>query len=93
MAIPNVFTPNGDGINEIFYVSTNGVTEITGTIFNRWGKKIFEWNGTPSTTLGWDGKINGNKAEDGAYYYIISAKGADGKEYNEKGYLQLINGK
>ncbi len=92
LAIPNVFTPNGDGINDIFYVSSNGVTEIAGTIFNRWGKKIFEWKGSPSTTLGWDGKINGNNAEDGAYY-IIDAKGADGKDYNEKGYLQLINGK
>lgn len=93
LGIPNVFTPNGDGINDIFFVSANGVTEISGTIFNRWGKKVFEWKGAPSTSLGWDGKINGNKAEDGAYYYIIDAKGSDGKDYNEKGYLQLINGK
>ena len=92
LAIPNVFTPNGDGNNDFFFVRTSGVTEISGTIFNRWGKKITEWNGTPSSTLGWDGKINGNAAADGAYYYIIKATGADGKDYEEKGYLQLING-
>jgi gliding motility-associated-like protein len=91
--VPNIFSPNGDGVNDIFFAQTIGVKTISGTIFNRWGKKIYEWDGTPSSTLGWPGTINGNKAEDGQYYYIIKAEGFDGKEYNEKGYLQLVGGK
>ncbi len=91
--VPNIFSPNGDGNNDIFYVSTVGVKTVSGTIFNRWGKKVYEWNGTPSTTLGWPGTINGAKAEDGTYYYVIKAEGFDGKEYNEKGYLQLVGNK
>jgi len=93
LEVPNVFTPNGDGVNDIFFVRANGVSKIEGEIYNRWGKKIATWSGTPSSTLGWDGKINGNAAEDGAYYYIIKAQGSDGKEITEKGYLQLVNSK
>lgn len=91
--VPNIFTPNGDGTNDIFYPQTIGVKSIKGTIYNRWGKKIYEWEGTPSNTLGWPGTINGNKAEDGQYYYIINAVGFDDKEYLEKGYLQLSGSK
>lgn len=93
VTVPNIFSPNGDGVNDIFFAQTIGVKTISGTIFNRWGKKIYEWEGTPSNTLGWPGTINGNKAEDGQYYYIIKAEGFDGKEYNEKGYLQLVGSK
>ncbi len=90
--VPNIFSPNGDGSNDLFFASAVGVKTITGTIFNRWGKQVYEFSGVPSTTLGWPGTINGAKAEDGTYYYIIKAEGFDDKEYIQKGYLQLVSG-
>lgn len=89
MTVPNVFTPNGDGNNDMFVVISTGVKELSGTIFNRWGNKIYEWSGNPG--LGWDGKHNGKDAEDGTYYYIIKAIGFDDKEYDATGFIQLIN--
>ncbi|MDF2437890.1 MAG: hypothetical protein K0Q95_2266 [Bacteroidota bacterium] len=87
--IPNIFTPNGDGKNDVFMIQSTGVSEVTGIIFNRWGKKIYNWSGAANT--GWDGKINGNTAADGTYYYVLKIKGVDGKEKEEKGYLQLLS--
>ncbi|MCW3084951.1 MAG: hypothetical protein JWP12_2317 [Bacteroidetes bacterium] len=89
--VPNVFTPNGDGKNEIFGITSNstGVAELSGQIFNRWGKEVYSWTG--SANSGWDGKINGNKAEDGTYYYILKITGGDGKDHEEKGYVQLLS--
>ena len=89
MVVPNVFTPNGDLINDLFVVHSQGIKELTGTIFNRWGNKIYEWSGSP--TMGWDGKNSGKEAEDGVYYYVIKAVGFDGKEYDASGFVQLLN--
>jgi gliding motility-associated-like protein len=90
-SVPNVFTPNGDGDNDEFMIMSVGLKTVTGTMFNRWGKQIATFGDEP--TDGWDGKIQGKKADDGTYYYIISATGFDGKEYTEKGYVQLLGGK
>jgi gliding motility-associated-like protein len=89
VAIPNVFTPNGDNKNDEFTIKSTGVSELNGTIFNRWGKKIYEWNGDADS--GWNGTINGNTAQDGTYYYILKIKTTDGKEMEEKGYVQLLS--
>jgi gliding motility-associated-like protein len=89
IVVPNVFTPNGDLTNDLFVVHSQGIKELTGTIFNRWGNKIYEWNGSP--TIGWDGKHNGKEAEDGVYFYVIKAFGFDGKEYDASGFVQLLN--
>ncbi|MCX6295087.1 MAG: gliding motility-associated C-terminal domain-containing protein, partial [Bacteroidetes bacterium] len=88
MIVPNIFTPNGDGQNDIFVVQSVGIKELSGTIFNRWGKKDAEWSGAP--TAGWDGKINGKEAPDGTYYYLIKATGFDNKEYTATGFVQLL---
>lgn len=89
MTVPNVFTPNGDNNNDMFVVISTGIKELSGTMYNRWGKKVGEWSGPP--TAGWDGKINGKDAEDGTYYYIIKGIGYDDKEYDATGFVQLIN--
>lgn len=87
--IPNIFTPNGDGKNDIFMLKSTGVRTVSGTIFNRWGKKIYEWNGDSNS--GWDGSINGGTAQDGTYYYILRITTMDGTEKVEKGYVQLLS--
>ena len=67
--IPNVFTPNGDGINDTFKPQPMENIEYDIVIYNRWGKKIF----TGDQDHLWDGTIEGQKAASGLYYYVISA--------------------
>ncbi|MES2593031.1 MAG: PKD-like domain-containing protein [Bacteroidota bacterium] len=86
--IPNIFTPNDDNVNDIFTVQGIGLTELNGEVFNRWGQKEYEWH---TTNGGWNGRTaSGIKASNGTYYYMITAKGIDGKVYSEKGYFNLI---
>ncbi|MFH1321675.1 MAG: PKD domain-containing protein [Bacteroidota bacterium] len=70
--IPNVFTPNGDGVNEIFNVEGVDVLQVEGKIFTRWGQKIYEWN---TTQGGWDGRtLAGVLVSEGTYFYILKVK-------------------
>ncbi|MBE2189304.1 MAG: gliding motility-associated C-terminal domain-containing protein [Candidatus Kapabacteria bacterium] len=74
--IPNVFTPNNDGINDIFSIKVEGVKQIKGIIINRWGNTIYEYSSiisdSPTTINLWDGYTQeGKKVSDGVYYYII----------------------
>ena len=85
--IPNVFTPNGDGINDFFFVDSKGVTDLEGDLYNRWGEKIFSFQGINSS---WDGKNAKNTdSSDGTYFVIVKAKGYDGKLYEKQGYVLL----
>ena len=85
--IPNIFSPNGDGTNEFLSIQHEGIVELKMEIFDRWGLFIAEVNGPNG---GWDGKTkSGGDAPDGTYFYIVSAKGIDGKEYGLHGYFML----
>jgi gliding motility-associated-like protein len=86
--IPNVFSPNDDGTNDVFGVQNKGLETMDAEVYNRWGQKEYEWH---TTNGGWDGRTaSGVPAPDGTYYYIIKAKGFDGKEYFEKGSFTLV---
>ena len=86
--IPNVFTPNGDGKNDIFLISSSGMKSFSIEIFNRWGEKVFE---STSPQISWDGRTSaGVSASDGTYYFILTATAASGKVWNKDGYLELI---
>lgn len=88
LIIPNIFTPNGDGINDVFTLESTGLSALNAQLFDRWGLKLFEWN---SVHGGWDGRTSaGAEASEGTYYYVIIAKGLDGQEYKLNGYLTLI---
>jgi gliding motility-associated-like protein len=71
--IPNVFTPNGDGLNDEFKVEAPGLQQFSMQVFNRWGQKMYE---TSSVDRGWKGGLdNGSSlAPDGTYFYIITFK-------------------
>lgn len=84
---PNVFTPNGDGKNDEFRVAYKSIVEFQATILNRWGRVLHQWT---NPAKGWDGKINGKPAAEGTYFYIITAKGSDGKPYKLKGHINLL---
>lgn len=86
--IPNVFTPNGDGQNDVFNITTSGVKNFSIEIFNRWGQKVFESN---SPMISWDGRTGaGVMASDGTYYYILKASSMSGQNWSKNGYLELI---
>ena len=87
---PNVFTPNGDGINDEFRVAYKSIIEFECRVFNRWGSKVFQWS---DPQKGWDGTINGKPANEGAYFYVIKALGSDGIKYNLKGDINLLRGR
>ena len=90
LEVPNVFTPNGDGVNDYFILHTTNLTEISCTIIDRWGVKMYEVT-TDKGNIQWDGKTMGGKdAPTGTYFYIIKAKGLDGKEYESKGFISLL---
>ncbi|MES2681298.1 MAG: gliding motility-associated C-terminal domain-containing protein [Bacteroidota bacterium] len=90
LEIPNVFTPNGDGSNDIFFVRTANLSEISAVIFDRWGNKVYELT-TEKGNIAWDGKSNtGKEAPDGTYFYIITAKGKDAQTYDMKGNVSLF---
>jgi len=91
LEVPNAFTPNDDGINDVFKVKEGyeSIISFRAMIFSRWGKKLYEWTDLEG---GWDGTSGGHKMPDGAYYLRIDAKGADGRKYNIKKTISLLRG-
>ncbi len=85
--VPNVFSPNGDGINETFEIRTQNLTGFSIYIYDRWGKEMFK---TTNPDVWWNGLTEGGgKAPTGVYYYIIKAS-CQGNTYKKDGFLQLI---
>lgn len=88
LEVPNVFTPNGDNLNDAFVVKHRSIVEFSLMIYDRWGKLIAE---IPTVTSSWDGTLSsGKKASDGTYFYKLKAKGADDKVYDLTGFLTLL---
>jgi gliding motility-associated-like protein len=93
--LPNVFTPNGDGMNDTFKpVSSKYITDVVFTVFNRWGDVVFT---TTDPDIGWDGKHSKtNKVvADGVYQYMVEVnkKTIDGIVAEKiNGYLTLKSG-
>ena len=85
IVIPNIFTPNGDGINDTFYVL--GVSASSCIIYDRWGLTVWDWDNTNGW---WAGKNKkGIACDDGSYYYIITYPDKTGKSVKKVGYIQL----
>ncbi len=85
--IPNSFTPNNDDLNDLFIPSGYGLTEITLTIFDRWGHQIFKSN---DTMRGWDGKLKGKLCEQGVYVYKAEIKTISGNTVDKVGHVTLL---
>ena len=82
LILPNVFTPNGDGHNDIFYFNSEIIKPNSLTIYNRWGNRIFD----SKNNFAWDGRTtSGVSCNAGIYYYIIQT---EAETY--KGFLDLI---
>lgn len=90
LSVPNAFSPfNSPGINDVFRVVHRSITRFHAAVFDEWGNRLHVWT---DPNDGWDGTIHGRKASAGVYYYVITAQGADGKQYNLSGALHLMVG-
>ena len=85
--VPDIFSPNGDGINDILFVRVKSVSEFYFILYDRWGEKVFETN---NTDLGWDGRFNNNNLQSGVYVWFLSYTMVDGSVNNSKGDVSLI---
>lgn len=84
---PTAFTPNGDGLNDIFKPEGLGVGEFQLTIFNRWGQAIYS---TQDARIGWDGTADGIPVQPDVYLYQCDMKGKSGKVYGYNGNITVI---
>jgi gliding motility-associated-like protein len=85
--IPNAFTPNKDGVNDVLYVRGENIDEVYMTIYNRWGEKVFE---TESLNEGWDGTFNGKTVSGDVYGYYLKIICYGGREFFKKGNVTVL---
>lgn len=89
--IPNVFTPDGDGMNDYFLpreMLSRGLSKFNMTIFNRWGVVVFKTDNINGR--GWDGKFNGEYEPNGVYVYLIEASFVNGTSEKYQGNVTLL---
>lgn len=91
LEFPNAFSPNGDGINDIYRAKRDykSIVSFKAIVMNRWGQKLYEWTNPED---GWDGTFHGQDVKQGVYFVFVEAKGADGKEYKIKKDINLLRG-
>ena len=89
--MPNAFSPNGDGINDMYKAKEGyqSLVEFHAEIYNRWGQKLYEWSDPAD---GWDGTYKGKDVKQGVYFVHVKAKGADGIKYDIKRDVNLLRG-
>lgn len=85
--IPNAFSPNGDGKNDILYVRSEIVEDFYFVVYSRWGEKVFECT---NLEAGWDGTYKGKPCQNGVYDYYFSGTCFGGKTKELKGNVMLV---
>lgn len=85
--VPNAFTPNGDGENDILYVRGSGIELLNFRIYNRWGELVFE---TDDQETGWDGSYKDKEQPVEAYAYVLNVTFIDGTTFSKKGNVSLL---
>jgi gliding motility-associated-like protein len=85
--IPNIFTPNLDGNNDVLYVRSEHIKELNFSVYNRWGEKVFE---SQNQNEGWDGNYKGKPCSPDVYVYHATIVFVDGTETSRKGNVTLV---
>ena len=103
----NAFSPNGDGINDVYKIYTRSIVSIKIAIFNRWGQtiktisgkmdEVLPFDAEPDNDGGylfeiWDGTFNGDIVNDGVYFINVQATGAGGRKYDKKADINVLKG-
>ena len=103
----NAFSPNGDGINDVYKIYVRSIVSMKIAIFNRWGQTIKTISGRMEEILPadadpdndggylfeiWDGRFHGDVVNDGVYFINVQATGAGGRKYDEKGDINVLKG-
>lgn len=86
---PNVITPNGDGVNDVFPFAGPGFKQAELRVFNRWGQQVAV---VPGRDASWDGRnsSSGELLSEGVYFYIIEAVTTSGESFHKAGYVHLL---
>lgn len=85
--VPNGFTPDGDGLNDLLFVRGNNISEMYFAIYDRWGEKVFE---TDSQERAWDGTFSGKNLTPDVYGFYLQVTCGNGQQYFKKGNITLI---
>jgi len=85
--VPNAFTPNGDGINDLVRVRGYGIDKMSWLIYNRWGRLVFQ---SASLNEGWNGYYKGTLQPQDVYVYVLDVSFTDGTKYIKKGDITLL---
>jgi gliding motility-associated-like protein len=85
--IPNTFTPNNDGKNDVFYVYGNTIAKMKLRVYNQWGQFLYE---SLNIQNGWDGTYKGQMQPNGVYVYYLDAEFNDGTKETKKGTISLL---
>jgi gliding motility-associated-like protein len=92
--VPNVFTPNGDGVNDELYVHGQSINELKFVIYDRWGEKVFESefhdNGHGGVTKGWDGTYHGKPMDEAVYVWYLKGTFLNNHTFKRKGNVTLL---
>jgi gliding motility-associated-like protein len=87
--LPNAFTPNDDGVNDILFIRTSFdmLASIDLHIYNRWGEEVFKTN---NINIGWDGKYKGEKVHPDVFGYYMNIGCPNQKDFFKKGNITLL---
>ena len=85
--IPNAFSPNADGYNDVFYIYGKAISSVNFSIFDRWGEKVFESNDLSS---GWNGVFKETLMQPGVFVYYAELYFENGDKIEEKGSITLL---
>lgn len=85
--IPEAFSPNGDGQNDVLYVRGDCIETMQFEVFDRWGNRVFK---TTDKNIGWDGRYRGEAMNTGSYVYYLKATMYDGTTQAKKGTVTLV---
>lgn len=103
----NAFSPNGDGINDVYKIYVRSIVNMKIAIFNRWGQTIKSISGKMDEILPadaepdneggylfeiWDGRFNGDVVNDGVYFINVQATGAGGRKYDKRADINVLKG-
>lgn len=86
---PNAFTPNGDGINDLWKFKGVGMSYFLASIYNRWGEMVYQWDSNNSVH-GWDGTNSGQNSPEGTYIVKVEVKNQRGETHYYTNYFSLI---